>query len=50
MEGNIIGALGRPGSGNGEFGEGHLMVVDEFDNVYIGDVLNQRIQKYAKKN
>ena len=49
MEGNIIGTLGRPGTGNGEFGEGHFLVVDENDNVFIGDVINRRIQKYEKE-
>lgn len=49
MDGNIIGTLGRPGTGNGEFGEGHFLVLDENDSVYIGDVINRRIQKFEKK-
>ncbi|NBT42913.1 MAG: hypothetical protein EBT20_21095 [Alphaproteobacteria bacterium] len=49
IDGNIIGTLGRPGTGNGEFGEGHFLVLDENDSVYIGDVINRRIQKFEKK-
>lgn len=49
MEGNIIGALGRPGSANGEFGEGHFLVVNDSGDVFIADVTNMRVQKYARK-
>ncbi len=49
MNGTVLGAIGRPGSGNGEFGEGHDLVVDLEGNVYISDVINLRVQKFLKK-
>jgi len=48
MEGNIIGSLGRPGSANGEFGEGHFLTVNDGGDVYIADVVNRRVQLYRK--
>ena len=49
MEGKLQGSLGRPGSANGEFGEGHFLVVNDIGNVYIADVINRRVQLYQKK-
>ncbi len=49
MQGNVLGALGRPGTGNGEFGEAHGIVLDDDDNVYIPDVRNWRVQKFVKE-
>jgi DNA-binding beta-propeller fold protein YncE len=48
MDGNVIGAIGSPGQGNGQFGEAHHLTVDADDNVYISDVILRRIQKFAK--
>ena len=48
MTGRVLGAIGRPGTENGQFGEAHALTLDHEDNVYIGDVINRRIQKYAK--
>ena len=49
MEGSIVGALGRPGSANGEFGEGHFLTVNNQGDVYIADVVNRRVQLYQKQ-
>lgn len=49
LNGNVLGAIGRPGSGNGEFGEGHSIVLDENGNVFISDVINRRVQKFEKE-
>jgi len=49
MTGRVLGAIGRPGRGNGEFGEAHGLTLDQNDNVYISDVITRRIQKYARK-
>ncbi|MCY4358149.1 MAG: peptidyl-alpha-hydroxyglycine alpha-amidating lyase family protein [Gammaproteobacteria bacterium] len=48
MTGRVLGAIGRPGRGNGEFGEAHALTLDLEDNAYIADVINRRIQKYAR--
>ncbi|MFM1895012.1 MAG: hypothetical protein RLZZ385_86 [Pseudomonadota bacterium] len=49
LDGTVLGAIGRPGTGNGQFGEAHALTVDHDDNVYISDVINLRIQKFARR-
>ncbi|MDG2090431.1 MAG: peptidyl-alpha-hydroxyglycine alpha-amidating lyase family protein [Gammaproteobacteria bacterium] len=49
MDGSIIGSIGKSGSGNGEFGEGHSLVVDDEGNIFISDVINRRVQKFEKE-
>ena len=49
MEGNVLGAIGSPGTGNGQFGEAHALTLDRDDNVYISDVILRRIQKFEKR-
>lgn len=48
MDGNVLGAIGSPGTGNGQFGEAHALTLDSEDNAYIGDVILRRIQKFRK--
>ena len=48
-DGTVLGAIGRPGTGNGQFGEAHALTLDHDDNVFISDVINLRIQKYARQ-
>ncbi len=48
MEGNVLGAIGSPGTGNGQFGEAHALTLDSEDNAYISDVILRRIQKFEK--
>jgi len=49
MEGNVLGAIGSPGSGNGQFGEAHALTLDSENNAYISDVILRRIQKFEKQ-
>lgn len=49
MQGTVLGAIGRPGRGNGEFGEAHALTLDRQGNAYISDVINRRIQKFARE-
>ncbi len=48
MQGQVIGAIGSPGEGNGQFGEAHYLTLDNDGNVYVADVVTRRVQKYAK--
>jgi DNA-binding beta-propeller fold protein YncE len=48
-EGKVIGSLGRPGDGLGEFGEGHFLVVDDRGDVYIADAVSSKLHLYRKK-
>ncbi len=49
MDGNVLGAMGSPGRDNGQFGEAHALTLDSDDNVYVGDVILRRVQKFAKR-
>jgi len=48
--GALLGSQGSPGKNNGQFGEAHYLVLDGDENVYIADVVNRRVQKYAKEH
>jgi DNA-binding beta-propeller fold protein YncE len=48
MTGKLLGSLGSPGNGNGQFGEAHYLVLDADANVYVADVVTRRVQKYQK--
>ena len=48
-DGKLLGALGSPGAGNGQFGEAHYLVLDQAGSVYVADVVNRRVQKYAQE-
>jgi DNA-binding beta-propeller fold protein YncE len=46
-EGTSLGAIGRPGSDNGEFSGPDGLAVDPEGNIYVADTGNQRIQKLS---
>lgn len=46
--GQLIGALGSPGSGSGQFGEAHFLTVDGEHNIFVADVVNRRVQIFAR--
>ncbi len=48
-EGNVLGSIGSPGTGNGQFGEAHALTLDAAGNAWIADVINRRVQKFAKQ-
>jgi len=45
--GTLLGSMGSPGMGNGQFGEAHYLTLDADANVYVADVVNRHVQKYA---
>jgi sugar lactone lactonase YvrE len=47
--GTLVGTLGSPGMGVGQFGEAHYLTLDADDNVYVADVVNRRVEKYVKE-
>ncbi len=49
MDGNVLGSIGSPGTGNGQFGEAHALTLDSEDNAYISDVILNRIQTFKKQ-
>jgi sugar lactone lactonase YvrE len=48
LDGTVIGDIGRPGPGNGAFGEAPALTLDRDGNAYISDVILRKIQKFAK--
>lgn len=48
-DGQVLGAIGRPGPDNGQFGEAHALTLDREGNAYISDVILRRIQKFEKR-
>lgn len=47
-DGKLIGALGSPGNGIGQFGEAHFLTVDGEHDIFVADVVNRRVQIYAR--
>ena len=45
--GTIVGTLGQPGIGEGQFDTPVFLAVDGADNLYVGDHDNHRIQKFS---
>jgi DNA-binding beta-propeller fold protein YncE len=49
QNGTLLGTLGSPGTGVGQFGEAHYLTLDAAGNVYVADVVNRRVEKYVKE-
>lgn len=50
LNGEILGALGEPGKGEGQFDFAHSLAVSPKGEIYVGEVLNWRAQKFVKKS
>lgn len=46
--GKVLGITGSQGKGPNQYGEAHLIALDQQENIYIADPLNWRVQKLAK--
>jgi DNA-binding beta-propeller fold protein YncE len=49
LDGEILGVLGEPGKGPGQFDFAHSIAVSAQGEIYVGEVLNWRVQKFAKR-
>lgn len=49
LNGEILGALGEPGKSVGQFDFAHSLAVSSNGEIYVGEVLNWRVQKFVKK-
>jgi sugar lactone lactonase YvrE len=49
LTGKVLGALGKPGTGPGEFGEAHFIAVSPKDELYVADSVNGALVKFVKK-
>jgi tripartite motif-containing protein 71 len=48
MNGDVVGVLGGPGKGPGQFDQPHGIAVDSSGAIYVTEVANQRVQKFVK--
>lgn len=49
LNGKVLGAIGKPGRGPGEFGEAHMIAVNDRDEIYVADSANGALMKFVKK-
>jgi hypothetical protein len=45
----VIGTIGRPGRGSGEFFHAHSIATDRSGNIYVGESQGYRVQKFTYK-
>jgi DNA-binding beta-propeller fold protein YncE len=49
LDGKVLAATGKPGTGVGEFGEAHFIAVSPKGEIYVADSVNAVVQKFVKK-
>ena len=49
LNGKVLAALGKPGKGPGEFGEAHMIAVNDKGEIYVADSVNAALLKFVKK-
>jgi sugar lactone lactonase YvrE len=49
LDGKVLAALGKPGTGPGEFGEAHMIAVSANDEIYVADSVNAALVKFVKR-
>jgi hypothetical protein len=49
LDGKVLAALGRPGTGPGELGEAHMIAVSAAGEIYVADSVNAALVKFVKR-
>ena len=49
LNGEILGGFGEAGKGPGQFNFAHSIAVTSKGEIYVGEILNWRVQKFVKK-
>jgi DNA-binding beta-propeller fold protein YncE len=49
LTGKVLAAIGKPGTGPGEFGEAHMIAVGPDDTLYVADSVNAALLKFVKR-
>lgn len=49
LDGRVLAALGKPGTGPGEFGEAHMIAVSARGEIYVADSVNAALLKFVKR-
>ena len=49
LDGNVLAAMGQPGTNPGEFGEAHYIAVSPRGELYVSDTVNRAVQKFVPR-
>ena len=49
LSGKVLAAMGKPGKGPGEFGEAHMIAVNDKDEIFVADSVNAALVKFVRK-
>jgi sugar lactone lactonase YvrE len=49
LTGKVLAAMGKPGDGPGEFGEAHMIAVNEREEIYVADSVNAALVKFVPR-
>lgn len=49
LEGEVLGSIGEPGKGVGQFAWAHSIAVGPAGEIYVAEILNWRVQKFVKR-
>src|SRR5688572_7125843 len=49
LNGKVLAATGKPGTGLGEFGEAHFLAISPKGDLYVADSVNGALVKFVKK-
>jgi DNA-binding beta-propeller fold protein YncE len=49
LNGKVLAATGKPGTGLGEFGEAHFLAISPRGDLYVADSVNGALVKFVKK-
>lgn len=49
LTGKVLAAVGRPGTGPGEFGEAHFVAVSPAQEIYVADSVNGALVKFVRR-
>jgi DNA-binding beta-propeller fold protein YncE len=49
LDGKVLAATGKPGTGLGEFGEAHFIAVSPKGELFVADSVNGAMQKFVKR-
>jgi len=49
LNGKVLAAMGKPGTGPGEFGEAHFLAISPRNDLYVADSVNGMLMKFVRK-
>ena len=49
LNGRVLAAMGKPGDGPGEFGEAHMIAVNEREEIYVADSVRAALLKFVPR-